>query len=114
MATFNLKPNLKALALALALLAASATGASAGDATRGWGTLRPQTPLFIESAQMHELLSTSAQAESAGRESVFRNVTSCGVCVTFTIQGNNNSIDSNTIRSTNSGSLSANGSFSGL
>jgi hypothetical protein len=105
--------DLRRLALVFALLAASATAASAGDATHGWGTMTAQTPgvLFIQNAQMHELDSAAAQIVESGGNSTFRNLTSCGVCVTFTIQGNDNSINDNTINSTNSGSQSANGRF---
>jgi hypothetical protein len=110
-------PGAVRLALAACLLAGFATsgGALAGDATVAWGTggIGGASGRMIASATLHATEGTNAQVETIGREVVGmnRSVTSCGVCVYNTIQGERNSINGNSVSGTNAGAVSSTARF---
>jgi hypothetical protein len=104
--------------LQVAIVAAAtalASAAQAADAAHAWGTVSNPGAELLNSAQIHEEGAASAQIVSQGSGfgsgSGFPAVTSCGTCTTISIQGNNDTINGNTISSTNSGTVTSNGFF---
>lgn len=96
----------------LTALSARPQSAIAYEATRGWGTIATAGP-ETASAVMHHQESQTAQIEYIGRDvtTMYRSNYSCGTCINYTIEGDRNQINDNSITSTNSGSVTANGSF---
>ena len=96
--------------LGAALFAATInTSSRAASPTVAWGTISGGSNAsgIAQSAQLHENLAATAQAVSQGNDQSFKSVTTCGTCVTISIQGNGNQVTGNTIVSTNSGSQTA-------
>jgi len=91
--------------------------ARAADAAHAWGTVSTPGEVLLNSATTHleegNAAQTLSQGPTFGTTSGFPAVTSCGTCTTITIQGNNDSISGNSITSTNSGTVTSNGYFSG-
>jgi hypothetical protein len=87
-------------------------GAQAADAARAWGTIGSPGQQFLNSDLGHSAAGTSAQQIAAGQTGgPFHSVTACGTCVTFSITGNQNSINGNSITQTNTGSVTNTGTF---
>jgi len=107
---------LQAAVIAIAAMAFSG-GARATDAAHAWGTVSVPGQVLLDSAETHfeegQAAQTLSQGPNFGNTSGFPAVTSCGTCTTITIQGNNDSINGNSISSTNSGTVTSNGTFSG-
>lgn len=94
------------------IVASSSHSAVAQSAARGWGTMATAGP-NTASAVMHHQESQTAQIEYIGRDvtTMNRSNYSCGTCINYTINGDRNQINDNSITSTNSGSVTANGTF---
>ena len=97
----------------VAAAAAFCSAAQAADAAHAWGTVSNPGAELLNSATTHLEAAQGAQivSEGAGFGSGFPAVTSCGTCTTITIQGDNDTINGNTISSTNSGTVTSNGFF---
>jgi hypothetical protein len=95
------------------LSAAFSSSTRAASPTVAWGTISGGSNAsgIAQSAQLHENLAATAQAVSQGNDQSFKSVTTCGTCVTISIQGNGNEVAGNTIVSTNSGSQTATVNF---
>jgi len=98
-----------------ALLLALASQASA-DATSVWGTSGSRSgsgATNTASAIMHRTQGEVAQIATIGRSinTMYRSNTSCGSCIYFQIEGDDNVISSNDANSSNSGSITATAYF---
>ena len=96
-------------------LGAPLSPAMAGPSASAWGTKGASSAQgALYSAQLHKAEGDNAQVETIGRDVVnmYRNITSCGVCVYNTITGDSNSITGNTIDGSNTGAITATGRFS--
>ena len=91
-----------------------ASPALAGQSSAAWGTLASGgTSTGVASATLHRLEGQNAQATTIGNQitSMYKSITSCGYCVYNQITGDSNSINGNTITGSNSGTVTANGTF---
>lgn len=104
-----------ALAAIALMLGTAQAPALAGPATSAWGTMGTggSSAQALNSALLHKTEGENAQVQTIGKDvtSMYRSVTSCGYCVYNQINGDSNSINGNTISGTNSGQISATGSF---
>ncbi|MEO0033372.1 MAG: hypothetical protein RIS94_3130 [Pseudomonadota bacterium] len=103
-------------ALALALGFSAATPASAGESSSAWGTMgNPGASRSLASAQLHNTEGSNAQTATIGNAvtTMYRSISSCGNCVYNQITGDQNSINGNTISSTNTGKTTSTGTFGG-
>jgi hypothetical protein len=100
---------------AVATAAVQPEPAFAGDATQGWGMGGNATndSSGNASASLHLVEGQNAQIVTIGRDvtSMYRSVTSCGVCVYHSITGDRNSISGNSSEGSNSGDVDASGTF---
>ncbi len=88
------------------------SGAYAVEAARVWGTLNNSDGgVLYNSARLHQAEASIAGSAQSGGESAFRSVTTCGTCVTLSINGDNSSISGNSITSTNTGTITGTGIF---
>ncbi len=93
-----------------ALLACAANGALAGNASVAWGTGGTSADPMLRSASLHAL--EDQIAESVAKAKTWnQSITACGICTYYNVTGDNNTISGNSITASNSGSISANGSF---
>lgn len=85
----------------------------AADSTRAWGASSNTANQMQSSAAYHVAAGQSAQIIGTGSDTrpIYKTVTTCGVCIYNTNTGNNNTIQGNSVTSTNSGSVSAAASF---
>ena len=106
---------LRLSALSAIGLLSLAAPALAGDQTVAWGTGggAGTSGRLIASATLHKLEGEYAQIESIGRQvtTMFRSVTSCGTCVYYSIEGDRNSINGNSVTGSNSGTVTGSANF---
>ena len=110
--------NIAAVAASAMLLgSAFSSPAFAGESAAAWGTLgyNGGSARALASAQLHQVEGTNAQQETIGKSvtTMYRSISSCGYCVYNQITGDQNSINGNTISGTNSGTVTATGTFGG-
>ena len=98
-----------------ALILAFASQASA-DATSAWGTSGSSGGsggVSTASAIMHRSQGELAQIATIGRNisTMYRSNSSCGSCIYYQIEGDDNTISSNDAISSNTGSITSNAEF---
>lgn len=91
----------------------SISSAFAADSVRAWGSSSNTNMQLQASSSYHQIGGQAAQIVSSGGDTraMYKSVTTCGVCTYNTNTGNNNTIDGNSVTSTNSGSVTSTTSF---
>jgi len=106
-------PVLKALSGIMFSTVMLTSSAFAADSVRAWGSSSNTNMQLQASSSYHQVGGQTAQIVNSGGETriTYKTVTTCGVCTYNTNTGNNNTIDGNSVTSTNSGSVTSTATF---